>query len=460
MMTFRNSKLGRRELLKAAGASTALLPFVPILESRAQAEQPPKRFICFYSSNGIVREAWTPKMNGSELELSPILAPLEPYKSRLLAVDGLRYKVVEEKGAQGGHHGGFVTALTGRRYVIPAGAGKDDGLADGISIDQHIANTISQGLKFRSLELGIQVDTFSVTLNALSYRGPLQPQSPENDPYKVFERVFGGSNPKAGAAPDPARAVRLRDRRSVLDFAVKDLARIRQRLGTREQLKLDAHLENLRAIESTLETGQGASAVAACEVPNTGARLDVFANDNIPAVGRLQMDLLVMAMACDLTRVGTIQYGRAGANHRFTWLGGNLATDANISGDGTSGIHGLAHNEGNAAARADLVQCHRWYAGEIAYLMGKLAAIPEGDGSMLDNTLIVSMNEMGTGNHGLSNTPWLIAGNAGGFFRTGRVIHAQDQPHNRLLVAFAQAMELPDSQFGDPDYGEVLPDLS
>ena len=122
-----------------------------------------------------------------------------------------------------------------------------------------------------------------------------------------------------------------------------------------------------------------------------------------------------MALDCDLTRVGTIQYGRAGATHQLTWLGDEFEVDAHIAGDGTIGIHGLAHNEADPAARANLTICHRWYAGEMAYLLDKLEAIPEGDGTMLDHTLVVWMNEMGTGGtHGLERTPWVLAGNVDG----------------------------------------------
>jgi hypothetical protein len=191
---------------------------------------------------------------------------------------------------------------------------------------------------------------------------------------------------------------------------------------------------------------------SSCKAPAAIAA-DPAGNDNIPKVGRLQMENLIMALACDLTRVGTIQYGRGGANHRFTWLGPEFQTTADEKGDGTTGIHGLAHNETNPNARAKLVKIHAWYAGELAYFMSRLQAIPEGNGSMADNTLVIWMNEMGTGNHSLKNTPWTLIGRMGGFFKTGRVLSFPGETHAKLLVNIGQAMGLPMTTFGDATLG-------
>lgn len=443
--------ISRRRLLQGLGAGSALLPFVPILGANAQGGSP-KRIIFFYSSNGTVHERWVPSLSGGELELSFILEPLQRHRERLLVVDGLDYTVNIEKGDKDGHYGGMNTALTGSPSRIVDPSDPDErSLATGISVDQLIANTVSEGLKFKSLECGIKVDDYAATVAALSYAGSMQPLLPENDPYAVFDRVFGGFTPDG---PDPAVEERLTDRRSVLDFVRGDLNRLRGRLATEERIKVDAHLDAVRAIEQSLTTGSGDSATESCEVPGLGTMLDPQRNDDIPALGRLQTDLLVMAMACDLTRVGTIQHGRAGAQHRFTWLGPEFNSDPdNGPNDSTSGIHGLAHNEQNPDSREKLARCHQWYAGEVAYLLDKLAAIPEAGGTMLDNTLVVWMNEMGTGNHLETNTPWVIAGNVDGHFKTDHMVSVPGTPHNRLLLSLCHAMGLNETTFGDPDYG-------
>jgi hypothetical protein len=257
-------------------------------------------------------------------------------------------------------------------------------------------------------------------------------------------------------ADTAAEQARL-DRKSVIDYVRAELNALAPRLGADERRKVEAHLEIVRQTEKALETGTSASATAACRVPDGTAPGDVRGDANIPMLGKWQSDILLAALACDLTRVGTIEHGRAGANHRLIWLGDDYASDKNIKGDGTVGIHGLAHNEGNQAARQMLARCHQWYASQVAYIVSRLKAIPEGGGTMADNTLVVWMNEMGTGNHSLKNTPWVLVGSAGGYLKTGKVLSFPGQPHNRLLVNICNAMGLPDRTFGDPDYGAAGP---
>ena len=456
MSRFAKNRFSRRAVLRTAGAGTALLPLVPMLEAEAQGAAGPKRIVFVYSSNGTVHERWVPQMNGGELELSFILQPLAAHSSRLLVIDGLDYTACDEKGDRKGHYGGMNTALTGTasRFVDPGNSTRTAPL--GPSVDQHIASAVSEGLRFRSLELGVQVGGH-ISTRHVNWAGPAEPLPPENDPAAVFERVFrdlvpSGSNP----APDP-RAI---DRSSILDFVRGDLGRVRDRLGAHERHKMDAHLESVRRVEQALLTGTGSASTDSCQSPAISSGLDANVNDNIPQISRVQIDLMVMALACDLTRVGTIQYGRAGAQHRFSWLGPEFRSDPdNGPNDSTSGIHGLAHNEENSESRDKLARCHQWYAGEMAYLLDALAAIPEGSGTMLDNTLVVWMNELGTGSHSLRRTPWVIGGNVGNFFRSGRLVQVSDQPHNRLLVSLCQAMGLDDQTFGDSDYGTALTDL-
>jgi hypothetical protein len=454
-------KTNRRTLLRSLGLGAAALPFVPLTRAEAGAERP-KRLVFLFSTNGMVREQWVPSMSPEGVLVpSFILEPLAELADRLLVVDGLRYAVAQEKGDRTDHFGGMNTALTGSapRFVDPIAA--DFTAPMSRSVDQHIGKAVCAGLRFRSLELGVLVSDGDLSTKHLSWGSRTEPLPPQDNPFRAYERIFG-------AGPflperDPALEQRALDRTSVLDFVRSDLARVRARLGAEDVHKMDAHLEAIRRVERTLATGLGAAATDACAAPDLGEERGYHYNDEIPLHSRLQIDMLVMALACDLTRVGTIQYGRAGATHRFTWLGPEFVDEPELgaAGDGTQGIHGLAHAEYDPVARGQLAQCHRWYAGEMAYLMRRLHEIPEGDGTMLDNTLVVWMNELGTGgDHGLFNTPWVIGGNAGGYFRTGRVVHAPDEPHNRLLVSLCNAMGLPDETFGDPDYGGALADLT
>jgi hypothetical protein len=217
---------------------------------------------------------------------------------------------------------------------------------------------------------------------------------------------------------------------------------------------MEEHIGTVRSIGHSLTTGAGMASSTMCHAPELGAPIDVWKNDNIPAVAKLQMDLLVMALACDLTRIGTIQFGRAGSTHRFSWLGREFASDPALPAiDTAKGFHALAHKEADPVSRAKLVKIHTWYASQFAYLVEKLASVPERGGTMLDNTLVVWMNELGTGgDHGHERTPWVIAGNAGGYFKTGRLASFPGEPHNRLLLSLCHAMGVVTDEFGDPDY--------
>jgi Protein of unknown function (DUF1552) len=446
--------LSRRRFLAGLGASAGLAPLLPPLEALANGGALPKRLLFVGTANGTVREQWLPGFTQGALQLKTILQPLAAYASQLLVVDGLNYQVAIDKGVKDGHFGGMNGALTGRgNAIIDPNDDAGHSLALGISVDQHIAKSLSAGLAFRSLELGIEVEAYSPTVATYAYAGSKQPLLPENSPFLVWDRVFKNFSPTGQV--DPVAERRKADQRSLLDFVAKDIKRVERGLGRSDKARLEAHLTSVRELETALGAVRPPSSLDACTRPARGTVIDTdpySGNDNIPAISRMQMDLMVTAMACDLTRVGTLVYGRAGAQHRFTWLGPEFNSDPdNGPNDSTAGLHGLAHNESNPTSRAKLARCHAWYAGEVKALLDKLAAVPEGNGSMLDNTLVVWMNEMGTGSHSLEKTPWVLAGNLQGTFRTGRLVTSPG-PHNRLLLSLTQAFGLPDSTFGDPDF--------
>jgi hypothetical protein len=440
-----------------------MLPFVPLLDAQAASSPPPKRIVFFFSANGTIRESWLPKMVSGKLELSPILAPLEKFKSRLLVVDGLSHKVILEKSNRSGHTAGMNTALTGRNNKIVDPSHPLHSLGTGISLDQYLADKLAVRTKLRTIECGIQVDPYDKEFAALSYRGSLQPIMPESSPYRVFDRLFRDF--AAPGAKDTAEdRESLADRQRVLEAVSKDLEGVRGRLPESDRTKMEAHLAAVRAIEHSLTTGVGSASGAACVKPELGQPIDVWKNENIPAIAKLHMDLLVMALACDLTRIGTIQFGRGGAGHRFTWLGKEFSKDPSVEpGSQAKGFHALAHRETDPASRAKLVQINTWYAKQLAYFLGKLAAVPEAGGSMLDNTVVVWLNELGTGgDHSHEHTPWVIAGNAGRFFKPGRLVSFPGEAHNRLLLSLCHSMGITSDDFGDPDYCKAgpLPGLS
>jgi hypothetical protein len=446
------TRLDRRQFLRAMGAAASTVPFVPLLDAHA-ASAPPKRIVFFFSSNGTIHESWLPKMVGNKLELSPILSPLEKLKSKLLVIDGLSHKVIIEKSDRGGHSAGMNTALTGRNNKIVDPAQPLHSLATGISLDQYLAAKIGGKTKLRSIECGIQVEPYYKAFASLSYRDPLSPIMPENSPYRVFDRLFRSAADSSG--PDNAATQEsLEDRQRVLESASKELEVLRKRLPADDRVKMDAHIEAVREVGHSLTTGAGIASGRACQKLDLGPPIDIEKNSNIPALAKMHMDLLAMALACDLTRVATIQFGKAGANHRFTWLGPEFATDPLLNSFCQArGFHALAHRETDPESRAKIVRINTWYAEQFAYFLQKLASIPEAGGSVLDQTVVVWVNELGSGGtHSHEKVPWVLAGNAGGFLKTGQLLSYQGEPHNRLLLTLCHALGVATDSFGDPDY--------
>ena len=392
---------GRREFLRNLGIGAGVglgamsLPFLRAGSSSA-ADGFPQRFVVFFSPNGSIRENWRPSGGETDFTLSTILEPLAPHRNDLLILDGIDMRSTRE-GPGDGHQKGMGHMLTGD-VLLPGdtGGGCDScppvSWASNISIDQHIANLVGDGTRFRSIELGAKNGGNANVWTRMSYRGASEPLPPDDDPYNVFERVFGD---------------------------------------------LDADPFGL---ERRLETA--GSLGAACEAPTMGARIDHDATENYPQVLQLQMDQAVMAMACDLTRVVSLQWSNSVGQVASPWLG---IDDRH---------HDLSHEgDSNTSAIDKLTRINRWYAEQFAYLLDKLKSIPEGDGTMLDNTCVLWCNELGRGNsHTRNDLPIVMAGSAGGYFRTGRYLSYDEKAHNDLLLTLAHAYGSDRSTFGMAEY--------
>lgn len=429
--------LSRRAALTAFGSAAAL----PLLDAmfpsraRAQAAAYPRRFVVFFSSCGTIAPTWAPAGGERDFVLSPILAPLEPFRGDLVVIRG----VDQQGGGAGvGHQAGMGGVLTGSGLnpgPFGAGGGDRSGWASSLSVDQRIANAIGNDTAFKSIELGVQVGPAD-NMGRMCYAGSNRPIPPEDDPYRAFARVF------ASLTADPAALARVRAHRlSVLDRVAGRYARLSARLGAADRQKLEAHLGSIREIEARLAVVPAPG--PSCQVPALAPGADVKANDAFPHIGKLQMDLLVMALACDLTRVASLQWSRAASPVRFTWLDINELH------------HDLSHRGDDDAGAVDkLTRINRWYAEQLAYLIGRMKQIPEGDGTLLDNTIVLWCNELAKGNvHGRVDAPYVLAGRAGGALATGRYLQFDGNvPHNNLLVSLIHAMGQSDASFGNPDW--------
>lgn len=442
--------LSRRSFLRGAGGAAMSLPLLQamgcsrssssITREQQNAEGIPKRIIIMFSANGTIRENWSPTGGVTDFALSPILAPLEPHKGDIVVLDGVDMTSAYN-GPGDGHQKGMGHLLTGTELLagdLFEGGGDSGkvGWGGGISVDQEIANHIGGATKFKSLEFGVQVQANTVW-SRMSYAGPDQPLPPMDDPRQALDRIFSDLD-----VDTAGREQQLAKRQAVLDSVLGDYNTIKGKLGTEDRQRMEIHFESVREIERTL--GVGGQLGGSCELPIITTPDDIYANDNYPAIGKLQTDLMVMAMACDLTRVATLQWHRAVSGKVFRWLD-NPVLD---------GHHSLSHADNSVDTAIDkLTRINTWYAEQFAYLISRLKAVPEGSGTMLDNTLVVWGNELGRGNsHTRNNIPFVLAGGAGGALQTGRYLQYDDVPHNNLHVSLLNKMGVDTQSFGNPAY--------
>lgn len=431
-------RISRRALLGGVGAGALAWPFLRALESKGHAANEfPQRFIAFFNPNGTVPQSWFPGGGETDFTLPAISAPLEPYRNRMNFFRGLNLGTAGV-GPGGTHEQGMGHALTAAQLLPPtnpdAGAA-DAGLCTGKSIDQVIADHIGNESAFRSLECGIFVPPgYERPTNRLIYRGNGVALAPENDPVRVFERVFGDQT------GDPeAVARRTARKQSVIDFAKADFDRVQKRIGKSDQQRLEQHKEGVLAVEKRL------GLVGKCSEQAAPAGFNLNDERNMEAVSDAHMDIVVAAMACDMTRVASFQYTQAFASQTFAWLGLPLLTAG-------MGHHLLSHDVLNWYPDYvnSLVMIHTWYTRQFVKLLTKLEGISEGDGTMLDNTTVLWVSEIQRGTHELTNLPWSLAGNVGGKFKMGRNLVLPDRGHQQLLLSLVHAFGIDMEHFGDP----------
>jgi hypothetical protein len=317
-------------------------------------------------------------------------------------------------------------------------AGPQAGTGDGISLDQYVAGKIGATTKLRTLDLGVvPVQPYFSATNFVSFLGPGKPVIPSADPIKVFQSLFADL-----AGPDVMALDRAwKRRRSVLDGVRAEYEALSRQLGADDVRRMDEHLETVRRLEQRLGRTPPSEANGTCRAPAAPPALDSMAGENYATVGKLQMDLLVAALTCDLTRVGTLLWGGRGNNARFPWIG--IGEEH----------HELSHAAG-AATTDKLIRINAWYAQQFAHLIERLQAVKEGEGTIFDRSLIFWCNDLGDGRtHGHLDVPYVLAGNAGGALRTGQYLRFSPRAaSNDVLVSVLNAMGIPDTRFGKAEW--------
>lgn len=426
-------------MLKGATAPLLASPLLPLLEASAQAGAPPKRLLLFFTPHGTIYDQWKPGGTDTGFTLSPILQPLAAHRSKLVVIDNLRINGnYHANCALAPHPIGMATLWTGCRVndietVVPGGNVPVGVWSTGPSIDQVIANRLNAGTRFRSLEVGVQTSISQAAFRTV-YSAARTAVNPQTDPRALYTSLFSGLN------ADAARLARIRfEKQSMIDVNKAEVEAMQRRAGAHDRAKLDAHLTALRDLERQLAQ----NTATACQSPTMPTMLDTGAVANRPELFDQQASILAAAFACDLTRVASFQFSNGHDNVPYPWLGYQGAHHDNVS-----------HDEGSPGPRATRVQICRWFAEKFAVLLNALNAVPEGGGTMLDNTMVVWGTEVATGAHNFDNVPFIVAGGGARGVRTGRLLNAGNAFHHRLLVSMAQFMGQADiTRFGDLDAG-------
>jgi hypothetical protein len=435
-------KISRRAMMGALGIGTvASAPFVPLLRGRADEGAFPKRLILVFTPNSVQYDNFWP--TGGETDFvfpaESVLAPLQPFREHLIVPMGLRRE--RDKGA-GDQHSVSTAGLFTASATLPGNRDAfGGGYATAPSFDRLVADALPRETPralygFRVYGTGEQPGPNGMT--EVFYRGRDAPAEYSLDPFQAFGELFGD----ASSGDAALRARKLAERRSVLDAVRGDLADLGRRVDRDDRAKLDQFLESLRALERQIGDAINACAAPTMPARPTGDLSDwVRRTENFPTVGKLQMDLLVSALACDRTRVATLQWARGRASQRYPWIGVDVDT------------HQLSHDRARIAMTGRI---NRWYSEQFAYLLGRLRSIREGSGTLLDNTVVVWAYEMNNGeNHGLTPTPCVVAGRGGGALKTGRFLRFDGRTHWfwNMLVSVAHVLGLKSMQRIGPDYG-------
>jgi len=430
--------LPRRTVLRGLGATVALPLLdcmVPALTAVSRtAAAPLKRFGIFYVPNGMSMPYWSPAGDGPLAELPPTLAAAEGFKDKLLMCGGLddeAASLVEGGGAHARAAGTFLTCVP---FKHTNGA---DVYAE-TSMDQIAARELAKETQIASLELGIEPNSMlgscggstCAYTNTIAWRSPTTPLPTENDPRAVFEMLFGTS----GSTDPAARQARMARDQSILDNVNAALGDLELVIGTTDRAKLDEYLDAVRDIERRI---QMAEQQAERELPVVDQPVGVPANFEEHA--RLMMDLLALAYQTDLTRISTFMLGREISGRAYPEVG---VPDSH---------HPLSHHQDEPAKLERLHKVNRYHFEQFAYLVDKLGALPEGDGTILDNSLLLYGTGISDSNtHFYDDLPIALVGGANSGITGGRYVrYTQDTPLANLWVTILAKLGLPIETFGD-----------
>ncbi|HEV8718224.1 MAG TPA: DUF1552 domain-containing protein [Candidatus Binatia bacterium] len=435
-MTFVTRKaLSRRTFLRGVGTAVALPlldAMVPALSARAAA--PVLRLGFVYISNGVIQKLWNPTAVGTAFELPPILKPLEPVKDYVNVLSGLSYLQADSMGdGNGDHPRASAVWLSGIHAWDRTRPGVEVRLAT--TADQLAAREIGKGTRLSSLELNLDVTTQGSCdsgdcffINTVSWRNATTPNPAEFHPRIVFERLFGDGGTSA------QRLAQAKVTGSILDSLVEEVNDIAPTLGAGDSTKLTEYLDSIREIEQRIQNteAQGSQSLELPERP-----IDVPASFDEHA--KLMFDLQALAFQADITRVFTLMLAREVSVRTYPNIGV------------PEQHHSVSHHRNDSELIAKKARIDTYHAELFTYFLKKLQATPDGDGSLLDHSLIMYGGGMGDGNlHRHSDLPCVLAGKLGGAFKSGRhLAYPLDTPMTNLLLTILDKVGVHTDKIGD-----------
>jgi hypothetical protein len=426
--------LPRRTFLRGIGVTLAL----PLLDSMIPAgtalaqtaAMPKSRFCGIYVPHGVTMDKWTPATEGSDFAFTPTLKPLETFRDRINVVSHLAHPLAGGQGSDAGADHArsapvFLSGASPQRGAVHAGR----------TLDQVLAEHIGQETPLPSLELSLEEVALNcgsgygcAYLNTISWRTPTVPLPMESNPQVVFERLFGDGTTAA------QRVLRKHQDKSILDSVTDKIARLQGRLDSGDRTRLDEYLDNVREIERRIEKATQQS-LTTPDVPAAPVGVPDSFEDHI----KLMYDLQVLAYRADITRVSTMMYARD--------LSGTTYPASGVR----DGFHNASHHS-NERARMDVfAQINRYHVEMLAYFLDKLRTTPDGDGNLLDHSMVLYGSSMSNGNqHDHDPLPVLLAGGGGGHLKGNRhLVFPAHTPMSNLMLSVLDKLGIHHDSFGD-----------
>jgi hypothetical protein len=435
-MTYLTRKaLPRRTLLRTMGATVAL-PFLDAMAPAlsANAARPAPRLGFIYVANGTIQEQWRPATVGPGFELPPILKPLANFHSYLNVLTGLSHLQADTFGdGTGDHPRSSAVWLTGVHAFDRSKPGVEVRLAT--TADQLAAREIGKGTQVPSLELNLDAPTQGACdsgdcfyLNTISWHNPTTPNPAESHPRVVFERLFGAG----GSAVE--RAARIKRTGSIVDSLMREVSQLDKTLGPGDRAKLNEYLDSVREIEQRIQSVE-ARGVGAIELPERPTDIPETFDEHT----KLMFDLQALAFRADVTRVFTMVMSKELSSRTYPNIG--VPDQA----------HAVSHHRNDPELIAKKAKIETYHVQLLAYFLDKLKSAADGDGCVLDHSLILYGGGMGDGNlHRHSDLPCLLAGRLGGRLKAGRhLAYAKDTPMANLLLTILDSVGVHTDKLGD-----------